>query len=218
MSRGQEELRNTEELPPLVGVEKVAQFLLKERPNYIVIPDVHMVSEPQDISAALLQAIHSQPNYKPGDVGFYVEALFDTARPEQGDYSGSVVLWDDWHNDPKKGTRYRDAIASTVQLKIPVHGLDLEKKVDGESLERTNHWLTQLQKGQEPMKVLLIGAGHVWNDIKRTADVLSRIQGKTMVLRNIEAYSPPKVRAIADVDFASPELAKRKYRLDIYES
>lgn len=213
------EPQKTPELPPLVGVEKVAQFILKERPNYIIIADVHITAEPQDLAAAILQATVNQPNYKPGELGFYVEALFDTARPEQGDFSGSVINWDEWHKDePQKNTHYRMAIESAVTNHVPVHGLDLNKKVDSESLERTAHWLAQLAKGKEPIKVLLIGAGHVWNNTKMTSDVLSRIPGKTFVLKNVEAYPPPGFVATANVDFASPQLAKRTYRFDIYES
>ena len=69
-------------IPELVGMGAIAQAILEERPPFVLVGDDHITSEPQDVSASLVEALTKSPAYQPGDVGYYVEALYDYAKPE----------------------------------------------------------------------------------------------------------------------------------------
>ena len=190
--------------------------VLDERPQYILVADAHIVSEPQDVSASLVEALAQSSAYQPGDVGFYVEALYDYANPAAGDFSGAVIKWDEHHKDKANGTNYKGTIERAIAASVPVHGIDLDKKVDSEGEERMAHWKDQIDKGTESIKVLLIGAGHMWNDPKKTPDLMYRLGGNQWAIENERAYIPPGYSQVIDADISQSVPTERKYKVVKY--
>jgi hypothetical protein len=124
-------------------------------------------------------------------LGFYAEALYDYADPKSGDFSGGVITYDEHRRDIFSGTNYRGTIQKIIDSGVPVHGIDLDRNVDSESEERMVHWKAQIDKGDEPIKVLLVGAGHMWNNPQETADLMHRLGNNQWTVQNERAYIPP---------------------------
>jgi hypothetical protein len=198
----------------LQGLSEVAVGILQERPEYIIISDVHIDSEPQNVAAALLTEIAHLS--KESGVGFYVEALYNYADPAKGDLSGGVVQWDEWNTELKQRTNYRGAIQTAVGLGITTHGIDTDKKVDSESEMRMRHWTEHISKGPEAIKVLLIGAGHTWNNPQKTPDLMHRLKGLQWVISNKRSYDPPGYSKITPINMKGSTLTQQNYKLTEY--
>lgn len=200
------------------GMNEIAQAVMEERPPFVLVADAHITSEPQDVAASLVESLTQSSTYQPGDVGFYVEALYNYAKPEIGDFSGGVIAWDEYHRDKPNGTNYRGAIQRAIESGVPVHGIDLDKRVDSEGEERMAHWKDQIDKGIEPIKVLLIGAGHMWNDPKKTADLMYRISNDQWAIQNERSYIPPGHSQVIDADISQTVPTDRKYKVIKYNN
>ena len=219
MSEAQQD-ENSIEAPSaeFTGMGEVARAVLEERPRFVLVSDDHITSEPQDVSASLVEALTQSPTYQSGDVGFYVEALYNYANPQTGDFSGGVIKWDEFHKDNPNGTNYRGAIQRAVESGVPVHGIDLDKRVDSEGEERMAHWKAQTDKGIEPIKILLIGAGHMWNDPKKTADLMHRLGNNQWAIQNERAYIPPGYSKVVNADISQSVRTERKYKIVKYSN
>lgn len=202
----------------LIGMSEIARAVMEERPPFVLVADAHITSEPQDVAVSLVESLAQSSTYQPGDVGFYVEALYDYANPAAGDFSGSVINWDEHHKDKPNGTNYRGTIQRVIDSGVPVHGIDLDKKVDSEGEERMTHWKEQIDKGTEPIKVLLIGAGHMWNDPKKTPDLMYRLGGNQWAIENERAYIPPGHSQVMNADISQSVPTERKYKVVKYTS
>lgn len=202
----------------LTSMSEIAQAVLDERPSYVFVADAHITSEPQDVSASLIEALTQSPAYQHGNVGFYVEALYDYANPAVGDFNGAVIKWDEHHRDEPTGTNYKGTIQRAIDSGVPVHGIDLDKRVDSESEERMTHWKDQIDKGTEPIKVLLVGSGHMWNDPKKTPDLMYRLGGNQWVIQNERAYIPPGHSQVIDADISQSVPTDRKYKVVKYNN
>ncbi len=203
-------------IPELKGLSAVAQAILDEKPAYVLIPDTHVTAEAQNVSASLIEALTQLPTYKPGDIGFYVEALYDYAHPETGDFSGNVIAWDDCDMNEDDRTDYRNTIQKAINCSVPVYGIDLDKRVDSESAERMTHWKAQIDKGTEPIKILLIGAGHMWNDPNKVPDLMSKLGGNKVAILNEKAYIPPGQSKVMIAEISQSVPVKRKYNVVNY--
>lgn len=206
---------NRKETTELEGLSAVAGQILTEKPDYVVVSDTHVNSEPQNITSALLQALAQSPQHAGGDVGFYVEALYDSAKPAQGDFSGSVIKYD----DPTQSgdTNYQGVINTALGLNMQVHGIDLNKPgVDQEGKERMLHWKQAVEGGSERIKLLLVGSGHIWNDPKKDADVMHRLNKPKWLIENARAYIPPGFTQTLQVNIGRPDLTQRKYNIVKY--
>jgi len=189
------------------GLDALAEVILHEKPQYFIVTDAHIFSEPQDITASIIEAISRNPNYSKGQVGFYVEALFDSAKPEAGDFRGDVILWDDEATE-RSGTNYRGTIQRSVDQEVPVHGIDLDKNMHPDSKERIDHWERIIRDGKEDIKVILAGGGHFWNDQTKPTDLMHRLTGEKWVLRNEKASEMPGIIASIPVDL-TPDIATK---------
>ncbi len=194
------------------GLAELAELVYQERPAYIHIPDAHFVPDPQQLSLALLKALKSNPRYLPGEVGFYVEALFSDANPQEGNYSSGLIAYDE-----NGQTKYRETLEQATALDIPPHGIDLNKRIDQEGEERMSHWVRQIEKGTEPIKVLLIGAGHIWNNPKKTPDLMYRLDGKQWVIENTRAYKAPGYSGEMSLHLNDPSISKADFVVLTYE-
>lgn len=191
-----------------MNLQELTEKVKRERPRYIFIGDVHFSPDRKELSSAL---IHEQK--KEGlDAGLYVEALYSTADVQEGDYSGSVIKWD----NRIRGMTYRELIDSVREM-VPVHGIDHPdypgKIKDGESKERVEHWRKSIQRGEQDVKVILVGAGHIWNDEGNPADIVSLMNGPFWLIKRQRAYAPPKPRETFSLQHDSIE-----YELLLYES
>lgn len=219
MSEAKEESKLVESpKDELLGISDIAKAILEERPEFVFISDAHITSEPQDVVASLVESLARVPSYTSGAVGFYVEALYDHATPQTGDFSGSVIAWDDFHKDKPNGTNYRGTIQRAIDVGVAVHGIDLDKRVDSEGEERMIHWQEQIERGVEPIKVLLVGAGHMWNDPKKTADLMYRLGKRQWTIQNERAYIPPGYNQVISADISQSVATDRKYKVAKFEN
>lgn len=204
----------------MASIGEIARAILEERPPFVLISDNHINSEAQDLAASLLELLSQSPQYHYGDVGFYVEALYDYADPMNGNLSGGVIEWDAHHRDAQNktdGTNYAGAIQKVIDHGVPVHGIDLDKKVNDEGEERMSHWKRQIDKGKEPIKILLIGAGHIWNDPKKTPDLMYRLEGEQWLIQNEQAFTPAGHAQIITIDISQFVPSGRKYKIVKYK-
>lgn len=208
-------LISSKETTELDGLSVLANQILTKRPQYVIVGDAHVNSEPQNVVVALLQALAQSPHYVSGDVGFYVEALYDSAKPAEGDLSGSVIKYDDpkWSGN----TNYGGAINASLGLNIQVHGIDLNKAgIDQEGKERMLHLKQTVEAGSERIKVLLIGAGHVWNDPRKDADLMHILDKSKWLIQKDGAYIPPGFIQNVQVNVGRSDLTQRKYNVIEY--
>jgi len=199
----------------LPGLQALAEQVLVEKPEYVIFGDAHITAEHQNITAAFLETLAADPRYRHGGAGLYVEALYDTARPAEGDFSGGVVRYD----QPNFGgrTKYLAAMQTAIRLGIAVHGIDLQKDVDQESLERMLHWKGAIESGTEQTKVLLVGAGHLWNDAGKPADLMYLLGKTQLVASNERAYNPPGFSERMPLEVARPDITDRQYVVAKYQ-
>lgn len=201
-------LVNPKEITELEGLSVLADQILTEKPDYVVVSDAHVNSEPQKVASALLQALAQSPQYVSDDVGFYVEALYDSAKPAEGDLSGAVIKYDDpaWSGN----TNYRGAIDTALGLRVQVHGIDLNKPgIDQEGKERMLRWKQAIEAGSERIKVLLVGAGHVWNDPRKDSDLMHKLDKPKWLIQNEKAYIPPGFTQNVQVNVGRPDITQK---------
>jgi hypothetical protein len=198
-----------------INMEGIARAVLEEKPSYVLVADAHITSEPQDVAASLVESLSRDPSFIHDDVGFYVEALYGYAKPESGDFSGSVIAWDD-HKSSE--TNYRGTIQRAIDAGVAVHGIDLDKRVDSEGEERMVYCQGQIEKGTEPIKVLLIGAGHIWNNPKRSADLMHRLGKRQWIIVNEKAYIPPGYNQVITANISQSVATDRKYIIAKYDN
>ncbi len=48
--------------PEIIGMNDVVDMILKEKPCFVYVSDVHITSEPQDVAASLLENISRAPS------------------------------------------------------------------------------------------------------------------------------------------------------------
>jgi len=194
------------------GLQELARLVLNEGPDYVVFSDSHVGPDAQHVSAAFLQTTFADPDYASGGVGFYVEALYDTARPEEGDFSGGVIGW-----DVNGKTRYRETVQKVVDLGVPVHGIDIDDpEIGPEDDKRMRHWQRVIEAGPEDVKVLLVGGGHLFNNPQKTADLMYRLDGEQWVADTDRAYKPPGASETTSFEPGLPDLSRSTYILSKY--
>lgn len=205
------------ETKELGSIKDLANSILTEKPEYVIISDQHINSEPQDVAKVLIESLCESSSYIPGQIGFYVEALYSTSDPSQNNFDGGVVKWDEF-KDRARPTNYRSTIQIAVDKQIPTHGVDLNKNIDSESEERMQHWEQVIKSGAEPTKILLVGGGHLWNDQRNTADIMKRLGKNQWVIENEKAYSPPGSTSQTNFDLSASVKTDRKYILLKYKN
>jgi len=169
-----------------MSLQELVDRIKKEFPRYIFVGEAHFVSEPKEFTSELVTELRKQGV----DVGLYVEALHSTANVQKGNYDGDVIRWD----KQLKGMGYRGLIDS-VKDGVPVHGIDHpeypSRIKDSESRERVEWWKKFIEEGTEKVKVVFVGGGHIWNNNKNPADIVSLMRSPFWLVENDRAYLPP---------------------------
>lgn len=186
------EIDDTNEKPQLQfsSMDELAHSINTHTPNFVIVSDSHYTPQPQILAADLISRIVDDTQSPERNVGFYVEALYSD-QGDNDDFNGAVI-----QHDAQGKTRYSETIHQVQNRGVKVSGIDTREPVDSESEERINHWVDQISKGNEAVKILLIGSGHIWNDSQNPSDLIHRLTGKVWVILNEHAYVPPNYSQI----------------------
>lgn len=210
MSEKQQTPLGSEAIKNVPNMADLANQILTSRPDYVLVNDAHITSEPQRAALALIEHLTKDPSYKAGTVGFYVEALNSDSDVAKDKLSGGVLNY-----DANGKTKYGEVIQKAQKLGVNVHGIDIPG-YDSESDERMLHWEKTIKDGREPIKVLLVGAGHIWNNSSNTADLVTRLGKTQWVFSTTVSYSPPGYKDAQEINTSQALETERKYKITKY--
>lgn len=211
MSEQQQNNFSEKPVEALPNMANIVEQILTKRPEYVIVADAHVNSKPQEVATALIEQITKNKNYKPGMVGFYVEALDSDSDPANGKMTGGVLNHD---NDGGK-TAYRKSVEKVLALGVNVKGVDVAN-TSWDSQIRMDNWEKVIKSGNEPIKILLIGGGHLWNDSKKPFDLIARLGKTQWIIGNQEGYSPPGYSEIIQIDISKSVNQDRKHKITKY--
>lgn len=202
--------------PEITSMSELAGVLLEELPDFVLVGDMRVTSETQDVAAGLIESLALDPLFVPGVVGLYAEALFSSATPETGDFSGNVIKLDEADRDPLNHTNYRGMIKTAIKSKVPVHGIDSDRPTASAADGVAEDLKGEIIKGPEPMKVVLVNFGHMRNTLTDPHDLISRLGHKQCVILNEKIYIPPDHSQVTKADIFPS--TRQKYNIAKYNS
>jgi hypothetical protein len=186
-----------------MNLQELTQRIETEKPKLIYVGDAHCCKEPQIFARDfIIELAKREINF-----GAYLEALYSVSDVYSGDYRGGVINWDSTGN-----TCYRRLIDS-VKDKAPVHGIDAFFR-DSRSGERMEYWRDRILDGKEQTKVIFAGVGHLFNNRKESADIITLINPDFWIIDSAAAYVVPKPIETLDVNYKS--IDKPDYKAYIY--